>query len=76
MNLLARLTVDESYSSVVLSEYTSQLTSSVETIGAILVSDGDCTLIGTAIAANISTRSPQSEGYCLEIGYAIHNVLS
>ena len=63
LNLLARLTVDESYSNIELSEYTSQLTSSVETIGAVLVTNGDCTLNDTTVAANISIRTNQSEGY-------------
>ena len=67
VNLLARLTVDASYSSIALSEYTSQLKSSVETIGAILVTNGGCTLINTSIAANISIRTNQSEGYNLYV---------
>ena len=65
VNLLARLTVDESYSSITLSEYTRQLISSVETMGAVLVANGVCTLINTTIAANISIRTNQSESYSL-----------
>ena len=63
MNLLARLTVDESYSSIALSEYTHLLTSSVETIGAILVANGVCTLINTTMTANISIRTNQSKSH-------------
>ena len=82
MNLLARLTVDESYSSIALSEYTHLLTSSVETIGAILVASGVCTLINTTITANISIRTNQSEShnpygeYVNNAGYWLHNVFN
>ena len=65
VNLLARLTIGESYSSITLSEYTCQLISSVETIGAVLVANGVCTLINTTIAANISIQTNQSESYSL-----------
>ena len=65
VNLLARLTIAEGYSNnvIVLSEYLSELRPSVETIGAVLVTSGGCTLIDTTIAANISIRTNQSEGY-------------
>ena len=57
-----RLALGESYSSITL-QYMRQLASSVEATGAVLISNGDCTLIDATIAANISIRSPQSEGY-------------
>ena len=63
VNLLARLTLDESYSSIALSEYRGQLISSMEAVGAVLVANGVCSLLKTTIAANISTRTNQSESY-------------
>ena len=63
--MLARLIVDESYSSIALSEYTRLLTSSVETIGAILVANGVYTLSDITITANISIRTNQSESHNL-----------
>ena len=65
MNLLVRLIVDESYSSIALSEYTRLLTSSVETIGAVLVANGVYTLSDITITANISIRTNQSESHNL-----------
>ena len=60
MNLLSRLTLDESYA---LNEYRGQLISSMEAVGAILVTNGVCSLLKTSIAANISIRTNQSESY-------------
>jgi hypothetical protein len=65
VNLLARLILDDSYSSIALSEYRGQLISSVEAVGAVLVANGVCALINTTIAVNISIRINQSEGYNL-----------
>ena len=59
--MLAKLTVDESYSSIELSEFTRHLISPVETIGAVLVANGVCNLINATILANISIRTNQSE---------------
>ena len=57
--MLARVT-EGSISSIALSEYTSQLTSSVKVIGAVLVTNGSCTLLENTIATNVSTRSTQT----------------
>lgn len=58
--LIASLTVAGNYSSIELSEYMNQFSSSIEVIGAILVTIGKCSINGTSIAANISTRVSQS----------------
>ena len=60
MNLLARLTLDESYAYY---EYRGQLISSMEAVGTVLVANGVCSLLKTSIAANISIRTNQSESY-------------
>ena len=57
---LAYLMVAENYSTVSLSEYADQLVSSVEVIGAVLVTNGICTLNEMSIAMNISTRIPSN----------------
>ena len=60
--MLAHLTVTENYSRVALSEYMDQFVSSVEVIGAVLVTDGNCSLDEASVAMNISTRVSMSEG--------------
>ena len=64
---IAHLTVADDYSSFELSNYMMQLKSSVEVIGAVLVSDGSCSLDQTWIAMNISTRATLTEGGVLII---------
>lgn len=60
--MLARLSIADNYTDVTLYEYTNQFASSVQTDGAILVSNGSCYLNESFIAMNISTRISQSEG--------------
>ena len=62
---LAHLVVAENYSTVALSEYVDQLASSIEVVGAVLVTNGICALNEISIVMNISTRIPSSspEGY-------------
>ena len=67
VTLLAKLTVAENYSRIALSEYVHQFSSSVEVIGAVLVTNGSCSLRDTSIATNISTRESQSEGWLLSV---------
>ena len=57
---LAHLMVAENYSTVALSEYADQLVSSVEVVGAVLVTNGICALNEVSIAMNLSTRIPSS----------------
>ena len=60
--MLAYVTVARNYSEIALSEYLYQFVSSVEVIGAILVTNGTCFVDGTSLAVNISTRVPSSKG--------------
>ena len=62
MTTLAYLQVSGNYSSVVLSEYVPQLSSSVEVIGAVIVTNGTCYLEEPSIEMNVSTREPKSLG--------------
>ena len=63
VTLLARLEVSENYSSAVVSDYVYQFSSSVEIVGAVLVSNGTCYLNQPFIAMNISTREPKQIGH-------------
>ena len=69
--MLAHLTAVRNYSIIALSEYLYQFVSSVEVIGAILVTNGTCFLDDTSIAMNVSTRIPSSIG----ISYNVFNQL-
>ena len=69
--MLAHLTAVRNYSITALSEYLYQFVSSVEVIGAILVTNGTCFLDDTSIAMNVSTRIPSSKG----ISYNVFNRL-
>ena len=73
---IAHLTVADDYSSFELSDYMIQLKSSVEVIGAVLVSDGSCSLDQNTIAMNISIRATLAEGAVLKESYCIKNQVS
>ena len=60
--MLAHLMVAENYSRIVLSEYTNQFMSSVEVVGAVIITNGTCYLDEASIPMNISTRVPSPEG--------------
>ena len=61
--MLAHLMIAENYSRLIaLSEYVNELVSSIEVIGAVIVANGTCSLEGSSIAMNISTRVPTLEG--------------
>ena len=60
--MLAHLMVVGNYSSIVKSEYVDQFVSSVEVIGAALVTNGSCSLDELSIEMNVSTRIPLSKG--------------
>lgn len=61
--MLAHLMVAENYSRIVLSEYMNQFISSVEVVGAVIITNGTCSLDEASITMNISTRVPSPEGY-------------
>ena len=66
MTTLAYLTVADSYSNIELSKYMSEFPSSVEITGAVLISNGSCSLDENSIKMNISIREGQFEGTMLD----------
>ena len=48
---------------VTMSEYVNQFVSSVEAIGAALISNGNCSLDESSIEINVSIRTPSSKGW-------------
>lgn len=66
MTTLAYLSVSDNNSNIELSEYISQFPSSVEIAGAVLISDGSCSLDENSIRMNISIKEAKSEGTMLD----------
>lgn len=73
--MLAHLIVVENYSRTVMSEYVNQFVSSVEVIGAALVTNGNCSLDEPSIEMNVSIRVPSSKSKNCAVSLSFnHNV--